>query len=57
MVGTITLRHVLQHPILVVQGWGWSVIPMCILASAKACATGKPVCFLDVIAGSGRHVI
>ena len=57
MVGTITLRHVLQHPVLVVQGWGWTAIGRCLVASVKACATGQTVTFLDVIGESGRHVI
>lgn len=57
MVGTITLRHVLCHPILVVREYGSMCIVKCVIASAKAYCTGNRVTFLDIVADSGHYVI
>ena len=32
MVGIITWRHVLCHPVLIIRGFGWSVLGHCFLA-------------------------
>lgn len=33
MTGAITARHVLRHPILVIQCFGWRVLGRCLVAS------------------------
>lgn len=33
MTGTITARHVLRHPVLVVRGFGWRALARCLVAS------------------------
>jgi hypothetical protein len=51
MMGVITARHVLRHPVLVVRGFGWVVFARCLLAAVGvsratflsiACAPRRP---------------
>ena len=49
MVGVVTMRSVLRHPVLVVKGWGWSTLGRAVKASVAYGLGARPVTFLELV--------
>lgn len=48
--GTITMKHVLRHPVVIINAFGWMTFLRCV----RAFFADRPTTFLAVVASCSR---